>query len=167
MHAETGRVYFLTEQWREGRREELIDVTYEQARTQIVKVCDATDVSAAVVRPFAFSWGRSPEMDSVPVEAQGDSDVDSADAWPMMGPTDGVGVSYVTTIGFDVQGFARRGDRIWECELSGFDGRKLAIWVNPSAGKKLFVDRMLEQVLSRGDGNEERRSRESGSDRGR
>jgi len=147
VHAETGKVYFLTEQWhRDGR--ERVFLPYEQLRAAVAKVRHATDYNANIVRPFAFGIGRDPAIDHVPFGWQVPPHEDWWDVWPHMMATGGVGVYYVTKLGFEIPGFAKQGDRIWECKMGGFDGTKLVIWVNPKTQKNFFVNRMFEYALS-------------------
>jgi len=147
VNAETEKPLFLTERWRNTQRDPP-SLTYEQARATIVKVRDATDANSAVVRLFAFSMFQDPAIDHVPFGQQVPPHDDWREVWPQAGATDGVGVDYVTKLGFDIPGFAKQGDRIWECELSGFDGTKLVIWVNPQTRKKFHLSRMFEQAFS-------------------
>jgi len=147
VHAETAEVYFLTEQWHRDDRERVY-VPYEQLRADVAKVRDATDYNSTIVRMFAFPAFRNPAIDHVPFGWEAPPHEDWRDVWPGMLATDHVGVYYVTKLGFEIPGFAKQGDSIWECEMGGFDGTKLVIWVNPKTQKKFFLNRMFEYALS-------------------
>jgi hypothetical protein len=95
-------------------------------------VQDATDENAEIVSAFTeyMMW-----------EEGGDRGV----TWnPSI---EGIGVRYVMRLGFDIAGFAQRGERIWECHLSdGFGTVRRVIWVNPKAAKVFCLSREFERA---------------------
>jgi len=151
MLASKGCLYYLTEPWRsDGRPRKLRTWTYEKVQAAIVKVVDTTDADAEVVVRFA---------DYVMLERTG----------PGPSGIHATGVDYVMKLGFDVPGFAKRGDRIWECQLCRIGGfcTRAVIWVNPQAGKTFFLADMFEKALSPDkEGGPQRQPDKKGQERG-
>jgi len=134
VHAQTGELYSLTEPWvanGDGRAaSDKVPNPFgiKNPSDLVLNVRDTTDANAAIVSAFA-SYMSNKELHTGPNSIYG------------------MEVRYVTTLGFDIPGFAKRGDRIWECCLCcGFGGVRQFIWVNPKAGKAFFLNHMFEQA---------------------